>query len=114
MPKRKTKKKPRLTLVEMLIIMAIGGIFLSIVIPAAKKAKRPIRRTGSARVALPVGPQQVPSNEGGSGLAMLALGVFLGIGGTLFYQRLKPIQVEVCPPEGNQQIAEDGENQTIH
>jgi hypothetical protein len=45
---------------------------------------------------------------------MLALGVFLGIGGTLFYQRLKPIQVEVRPPEGNQQIAEDGENQTIH
>jgi len=113
MPKRKTKKKPRLTLVEMLILLAIGGIFLSIVIPAAKKAKRPTQRTGSARVALPVGPQQAPANEGGSGLAMLALGVFLGIGGTLFYQRLKTVKLEVQPPEVINKIEEAGENSTI-
>jgi hypothetical protein len=83
MPKRRPIKR-RLTLVEIVILLAIGGILLSIIIPAISKQQgsRP-RREQVVRAYGETGAGQ-PSS---SGLGIFLFGVGLGIAGTLLYQR---------------------------
>ena len=80
MPKRRKK----LTLVEILIVAAIGAIFLAIVIPAAEKQNARKLRSDKSPI---VGSYGVGRAGNGEAVALLALGFGLGVGATLLYQR---------------------------
>jgi|GEM_PF-4558173 len=83
MPKRKKK----LTLVEILIVAAIGAIFLAIVIPAAKKQNTRKPRPDKSPIVGSYGASRAGNGEAGEAVALLALGFGLGVGATLLYQR---------------------------
>jgi hypothetical protein len=84
MPKRKGKKK--LTLVEILVLAAIAGIFLSIVIPVARRSAAPNPLRDKSPVVHSYGETGGGAGEVGGAVALL-LGFGLGVGATLSYQR---------------------------
>ncbi len=87
MPRR--KKKRQLTMVEMLILLAMAGIFLSIIVStiSAKKGRGISRDGRPAVVRLPGEPAPVSEERASGGLGTLLLGFGLGVAATLLYQR---------------------------
>jgi len=96
MPRRARSRKRRLTLVEILILAAIGGIFLSIVVPSVQKHGRRGPAAASRQVAAlsdNLAPQR--ENKGSETSGALFVGFAAGIVVTLLYQRWRAARTRV-------------------
>ncbi|NIO74493.1 MAG: hypothetical protein GTN69_01050 [Armatimonadetes bacterium] len=85
-----------MTLVELMVLLAIGGILVSILVPAFKEAAEKKRTSESFQMRdLPEEAMSPESGESTDGCGRLFTGFALGVGATLLYLRWQAAKKKV-------------------
>lgn len=110
MPRRKPTQHRKLTVVEMMILLAIGAIFLSILVPAVKQKQRQARqerRPPSVGLTTEAYHRGRSESAPGGGATLFLVGFAVGVGATLLYQRKRTKTVPAARAKSVEPAMED-------
>ena len=110
MPRRKPAQHRKLTVVEMMILLAIGAIFLSILVPAVKQKQRQARlerRPPSMGLTTEAYHRGHAESAPGGGAAIFLVGFAVGVGVTLLYLRKRATTVPAPHAKSVERTGED-------
>lgn len=110
MPRRKPTQHRKLTVVEMMILLAIGAIFLSILVPAVKQKQRQARqerRPPGVGLTTEAYHRGHAESAPGGGAAIFLVGFAVGVGATLLYQRKRTTEVSAARAKSPEAAVEE-------